>query len=196
MPPRQQVHRDHDGQEFQTPKEHLMCRKVLQQPLRRLGQPEDRPQIHRRGCDQDRRRENLELAIHDFSRLVDEQAERQDEHRERKDLKRQSRQQDVVRGRGILLVRIRRAHECRTGDLHHRRDHITDNENPEDQFRPQGRVLPTDGIDHDADDGVDGRGEEHRRDHDAEVLGDEVRDRIGIFPVCEQAEGVADEFHH
>lgn len=67
------------------------------------------------------------------------------------------------------------------GDLDDGGDDVAEDEGPEDESGRQGRVGAADGADQHAEQRVDGRAEEDGRDHDEEVLQDEVEDVVRVL---------------
>jgi hypothetical protein len=100
--------------------------------------------------------------------------------------------------------------------LYECRRNIANNEDPEDEFRRHWRVFSPVDADHDGDERVDGRGEEHRCDDDEEVLlpsarashvdserkakkshlDHKPRYRVRILLAREYAERVSNDLHH
>ena len=68
-------------------------------------------------------------------------------------------------------------------------------EDAENCLGRERRILPSDTVDHDADNSVDSGGEKDGRNNDEEVLNDEVYDRVRVNQGREDAEGVSDDFH-
>lgn len=197
MPTSQQRQSNDDRHKLQRPKIHLMRLQLALKPLRRLSQPKSNTQIDEQHRDPKRRIERLTSSLEcNASCTPDKQSQQHDEHQERKSLKHQTREQDVIRIRRVPAIRVRDANQCRADDLDHGRDDVAGDEDPEDEFWAQGRVPRAVGrgaYEH-REDGVDCGCEEDRGYDDEEVLDHEVGDFVGVAFCAEGARDVADDF--
>jgi hypothetical protein len=170
MPIYEQIHRYDNWCELQAAKVHLMSRQGCHQALCSLCQAKTCPQVYR----QRRNDQSSNEAPADRSRALPSfyqcPEQHDQEHRERKHLKCQTRQQDVVRCSRVFLVGVSYANQSSSRDLDECRRDVADDEDPENKLRRHWRVLSSVDADHDGDKGVDGRGEEDRCDDDEEVL--------------------------
>lgn len=154
VPPGENVHRDHNRQELQTSKVHLVCAQVFHQSLCRLRQSKNCPEVHSQRCRKSNRCEDLESTRRGFARPPDECDEHHDEEEECKDLEGKTSEKNVVGCRGVFAIAVRNADHCRAGNLDDSRDHVADNEYPEDEFRRYWCELSTDPVNCNADQGI------------------------------------------
>lgn len=205
MPPPQDPHRQYHRRKLQPPKQSLLPTRIPLHPLRRLRQPEDRPQIN-----QQRRHDDGEGELHHaaftagrraLSRAVDEVAEEGDEDEEGEDLECQAGEEDVICGGWALPIAFRDADQSCPGNLHDSSDDVAGYEDGDDPLppAPQAHSLIPQRTDHGRQGRVDSGAEEHGRDDDEEVLHHEVDDAVGVSDRRSgraEAEDVADDFEN
>ena len=195
MPNVKDPHRQHHGRKLQTPKVHLATTQLAHQPLRRLGEPETRPEIDQQRGGHERKRKRHHRRRRHFPRAPQKHGQQDQKHEEGENLKGQPGEKDIIRRRRILALTLRAPDHRGASDLDDGSDDVANDEDPEDGLGPQKRRIgAADGIDHHAEDRVDGRAEEDGRDDDEEVLDDEIDDVVGRFARGQGARDVADDF--
>jgi hypothetical protein len=170
MPVREQIHRDDYRCKLQATKVDLMSRQGRQQALGSFSQPKASPQVHgQRRDDQGNDKTSVDRGrtLSGFHQSP-EQHDQEDGKREH--LEGESRQENVVGCRRVLLVGIRHSHQSRACNLNNRRHDVAYDEDPKDELWRHRRVFSPVDCDHDGSERVDRRREADRRDDDEEVL--------------------------
>jgi hypothetical protein len=161
MPNSQKPYPHHDRHKLQAPKVNLVCIQIAIQPLRRLRQPEAHPKIEQHHRHAKRKVEPLRHDLeHDLPCTRDEGREEKDEYEEGESLEGEAGEEDIVGRSRVSAVRLRDADESRANDLNDRGDDVAGDEDPEDGFGREGRVVAARGVDEEREDGVNCCGEE------------------------------------